>query len=101
MYKNPCKANSRISHSRKKNPMGNWPDFRKSEDLIAAWLAEGLLERWTPRLQALERYSGGYTDGPATAIGTRMSFSDVLTAQELYVSPGGMRNLCVTWVWRD
>eukprot|EP00434_Breviolum_minutum_P041194 symbB.v1.2.036641.t1/scaffold5217.1/size29716/2 len=69
-------------------------DAKQWKDLIAAWLAEGLLERWTPRLQALERYSGGYTDGPATAIGTRMSFFDVLTAQELYVSPGGMRNLC-------
>lgn len=69
------------------------------EDLISAWLAEGLLERWTPRLQELEGYSS-VADGPAT-FGTRMSFFDVLTAQELYVSPGGMRNLCVTWVWKD
>lgn len=66
-----------------------------SEDLISTWLAEGYLERWTPRLQELDGYTAGH-DGPAT--GTTMSFFDVLTAQELYVSPGGMRNLCVTWV---
>lgn len=49
---------------------------------------EGFLERWNPRI--VEISAAGK---PSELDRSAPSFFDVASADELYVSPGGMRNL--------
>lgn len=66
------------------------------EELISSWLSEGLVQLWTPRLREV----GEAPEAPIKPLDedATESFFDVASATQLYVSPGGMRNLCETWL---